>query len=164
MRIPPWKTRKVDSPDKRKIELSGRGMEHARAASLVCFVIQRRVTHSPALPLSVCTFVRSKTYSTVVAYTLVSPRRARVSTHTRLSLWLCIFSSPLPPPPSSLRFSRAFMQIFCTFVFLFLVCLYEKKKKKKQNKCGNDKPGEWWVDRQGVEGKQGSRFLVTLSG
>lgn len=46
----PWK---VDSPDKREIELSGRGMEHARAASLACFVIQRCVTRSPVLSLSV---------------------------------------------------------------------------------------------------------------
>lgn len=46
----PWK---VDSLDKREIELSGRGMEHARASSLACFVIQRCVTRSPVLSLSV---------------------------------------------------------------------------------------------------------------
>ena len=118
--------RKVDSPDKRKIELSGRGMEHARAASLVCFVIQRRVTHSPALPLRVCTFVRSKTYSTA---TFVPPRRVRVDAHAFLLMVMHFFPSFYPPP---LRFSRAFMQIFCTFVFSFLVRLYQKKKKKKK--------------------------------
>lgn len=144
--------RKVDSPDKRKIELSGRGMEHARAASLVCFVIQRRVTHSPALPLRVCTFVRSKTYSTVVCRLRSC---LRDDTHTRVSPYGYAFFPPrfAPPPPlPALRFSHAFMQIFCTFVFLFLVRLYEKKrkrKKQKQNKCGNT------INRSGPTGGEG---------
>lgn len=81
-RMYPRGRRKVDSPDKREIELSERGMEDARAASLVCFVIQRRVTRSPVL--FVCVTICPETSGAVVAS---SSRRfplvvVRVSTHT----------------------------------------------------------------------------------
>lgn len=124
--------RKVDSPDKRKIELSGRGMEHARAASLVCFVIQRRVTHSPALPLRVCTFVRSKTYSTVVCRLRSC---LRDDTHTRFSLWLCIFPPSFRPPPSpaprSSLLPRFYANILHVCIFVSRSPVREKKKKEE---------------------------------